>query len=943
MSVPINAIGIAIICVFATVVILLACLPLMTKSSAYTPPPKRTSWSPPYNPGQLPSVTPTSSKVCLPGTLGYNGLVTCTRQTDCNSCTDKDVSLECVTINNTNNQILDPNTKELNPPVQIDLYNKGNGVCSGRGTQKSCDDSEAPLNCTDYWCDCGSGYKNANNDPTNCDVQVLSVSKPGSYCLPSYVNACNPYTSNTILSNTGKGSEWLCECKYPNLFVQNNEGSDCTVPIACGSLEPQTLNSKIAKVVSYQSTDPSCSALPGKTSVPGWQLCNSYPNQLVSSDGTQTVPCNAPTASYSFPIPGTNLSYDKYVLSPLADPKCNVSQFSNVCTVQIAYKDNLPFVTQVVRGSGNPNDLSESRVWPPYPSVLPFGLQRCPDNWKGDGTPGNPCIDGNGFSFSYLDESGQWNGKYLSLQDLRNVGYGGPDAVPCDTNDVCPKNYVCTPAGAPSTGNPTGICAPVCSVDIPCPSGFNCLNGVCNKILDVSCPKAVGIPNTLGGVNWSTVNTACVVTPICLESGLSLQDIPRSLKTPDNIFPVSVNNSVCSTVKAPVCNCTLNSENITCSNTTPCATGTCVPTPVSPKVVCTKDSQCDVNNNQFCSEKGVCSTGYCRCDVTGAGYTCVDPDSTNVCSSAVGTQPRLYDGSLDGPPVDDNGQPLGATCSCNGFTLDSKGDKVPLVPGVLLAANDDDAIWTCVPDPCYVAGSQSAYNQWTKQCACTADNSGGTYYSWNTRNGLPTCQRDPCNPDGVTSNLQVTCKDDSGCSEDAVTCFEKQCYIISTQKCSANNGIKDCGSVMGNGGPDSVQCLEVTKDNFFCAVKDPTRSTCDRDSDCALGICNSQTKLCTGGCLCSSGTASFFTDANPLHSACTNPCAFNPCGANGTCHTEGNKAVCTCNPGYAGDNCEYRSGCKGTSDRCNSDSECCSNSCSIWFFDGIVHRCDWQL
>jgi hypothetical protein len=897
----------------------------------------------------------------LPGTLGYKGLVTCTRQTDCNSCKEQNQNvqqLECVTVNNVHNQILDPNTKTLNPPAPIHLFRPANGVCSGRGSLKTCDDPNAPDNCnTDVgWCDCGSSYASANNDPSNCDVQVLQVTQPGSYCLPSYVNACNPATSDTVLSNSGSGSQWVCECKYPDLFVQNNEGSDCTVPIACGSLEPQVQGNTTVKVLSYNSNDPSCTQV--TTNQSPWKLCNSYPNTMVSSNILQNVPCSVPT--YNVPVKLDDIhSYEQYNVSPYADPKCQVYQYSNTCTVQWGYKGDgtVPFVNQVIRGSGNVNDPIQTRIWPPYPEPLPLGMQRCPDKWSGDGTPQNPCVPNpnpNSYKLVYLDQYGQWNGKYLSLQDLRNTGYTGPDATPCDAKTPCSSTSPCTPAG---------ICAPLCSE-----GSANCVNGVVNFVTDSSCVNGVGIPGTLGAIPWATVNSQCQLAPTCLEEQTTLQKVTRDLTAGSpNIFPLSSNStSSCSTkVTAPNCYCPLKGKNIKCTpDGNECAQssppGVCVTSPDTsagaPKT-CASPSDCD--SNQFCLHN-VCSVGYCTCGPDGSGLVCEDaPDGTS-CTAADGTMIRPYNGQLDGPPVDDNREPSGAACNCSGFVLDGKGNKVPLIPGNWLNNNirffgvnspvDDTLDWACVPDPCYIPGSQSAYNPLTNQCNCTSDNTGATYYPWISQTGVPTCQRDPCNPGGTTSNVQVTCAQDSDCSESAVTCTDQQCYILTDQTCDMNGGPEACQSIVGAGGINTVKCIQVSADTAMCAVKDPSRSSCNQSSDCALGICNSTSKLCTGGCLCNNGLDQFYTDNNPLHAACANPCTFNPCGPNGVCSTtstqknDPGKVTCTCNPGYTGESCEYRSGCLGPNAHCKHDAQCCSESCSFQWFPGgdfyIGYACD---
>ena len=949
MSSKVNPIAIAVFCVLGAVIITLALLPVMAKVSAYTPPPRRGSWAPPFDPGNLPSVKPSNPQVCLPGTLGYNGLVTCTRQTDCKSCTD-DSTLECVTINNTNSQLVEPDTKQLNPPVPVHLYKKANGTCSGRGVQKSCDDPNAPDNCQDYWCDCGSQYTHANNDPTNCDVQVLNVTQPGSYCLPSYVNACNPYTSNTMLSNIGTGPQWVCECKYnnPQIFQQNAEGNDCSVPIVCGSLEPQYVGSQVARVLMYNNTDgQNCIAVPGSNNT-NWQLCDSYPNQLVSSNPMGTMPCNLPTQQTTVQI-DKNYAYQQYDVSPLADPRCKAQTFTNTCTVQTAFdKDGNVVATQVIRGTNTLNDPKLSRLWPPYPEVLPVAMQACPDNWTGSGTDADPCDDTKGFTFAYLDQYGQWNGKYLSLQDLRNVGYKGDSATVCSGDTDCKSPQICVPG--------VGVCATPCPAG--CPEGTGCVNGVCSAINDASCnvsltAAAVGLPGTLGAEAWQTVNTGCSPAPQCLETAITMQQITRGTDS-NNLFSLASSDnfsqSTCtSNVTAPTaCYCPIAAQKVSCQQDSTCGAGNvCGFSPVFSKpcssptdcggkpcnsgkcsTTCQGNNDCDQSQGEFCKE-GVCTVGFCNCDVTGSTYSCKDQSiSSNPCQAATGYMARPYNGALDGPVVDDNGLALGGACSCTGFSMDGNGQKVPLVSGALL---DPSLAWTCVPDPCFVPGTKynNYYDPLQKQCVCGADSAGGTYYSWNTNNGVPTCQRDPCNPNGTTSPIQVTCSDDSQCSTSAVACSNKKCYIWTGKPCTENGGSKQCAE--GLFGGQSVECLQAADSNFYCAVEDTTRSGCNQASDCSLGICNKKTKLCTGGCVCSGGTDPYFTDANPLHSACSNPCVFNPCGSNGVCQSNDDGTYkCNCLPGFTGDNCEIRT-CLPSNALCTGDTDCCSGDCSPKF------------
>jgi hypothetical protein len=318
-----------------------------------------------------------------------------------------------------------------------------------------------------------------------------------------------------------------------------------------------------------------------------------------------------------------------------------------------------------------------------------------------------------------------------------------------------------------------------------------------------------------------------------------------------------------------------------------------------------------------------------------------------LCTALNGEQRRLYNGALDGAVVNDVNLPQGGSCACNGFQLDDRGNKVPLVAaGSMVAAIDSSNIWQCIPDPCFVEGTNSYYNVETQQCVCGTNSLGNTFYSWNTNNGLPTCQRDPCNPGGVTSPLQVKCGTDDDCSgNSAVVCnsADKACYIFTNKSCDPTVPTS-CGSVIGSGGPQDTKCIQQTSTDFYCAVKDRTRTfDCRDSSECALGMCDNTSKLCTGGCICKSPLEPFETDANPLRSACSNPCVFNPCGVNGTCTAtgtgDGPKAyTCACQQNFYGDSCELQI-CKAPDVACVHDMECCNQNCTFKFWP-MQYTCD---
>lgn len=148
-----------------------------------------------------------------------------------------------------NNEIIAPNKKNYPPytpsppnnflPVikekSCDPSSQTNGTCN---SLVSCDidmdcDSCKPSQGENYHC----VLVNDQNYKLKINNSMCIVPK-GKYCLPDYINKCNPNTSKTELISDGVRSYWSCKCKYDpnlNLFVSPDLGGSCDTQIACGN------------------------------------------------------------------------------------------------------------------------------------------------------------------------------------------------------------------------------------------------------------------------------------------------------------------------------------------------------------------------------------------------------------------------------------------------------------------------------------------------------------------------------------------------------------------------------------------------------------------------------------------------------------------------------------------------------------------------------------
>ena len=633
----------------------------VSSGQAFSPPSKRTGWSPSSSIPGSSRISPTEETACLPGSLGYSGLVNCTQQSDCDKCIEKPQGepMECVTVTG-GNQMLQPESLNssskdatLFEPVTVDLYRPASGTCSGRGAADSKGD-----------CTCESGYTHAKQDKTNCDVQQLIVSKPGSVCLPGYANKCDSYTSKTVLSNEGNGDgpQWSCECKYPGsgIFAQNVEGGTCDVVLACGNNVPQM------------------NAPPGSAAVPmqfltydstevdennRWKLREVFPNRLTSWDQTNVENCQVALQSSTVSVNDNrgkeDFTYTVYDRHDLADPTCKLSVLqSNKCTAMVMRGESASAgdgteVAYVVRGSGRAGDPEKTRAWPPFPPLVQLGLQRCPDNWTGSGTTSDPCTSPTKqFKVSFFDDNGDWNGKYTSLRDMRNVGYSAenessppPDAKNCKSDNDCSKPSVCH----------KNVCVSPC-VNGSCESGDQCTNGLCYT---PTC-EGVGLKKTLGSIPWNTVNKDCSGVPQCGENP-DVSFYLNSLNYDKNSvtgYPlqtefggsIDCTSNMGTKADVPTCECTncrdcepcccdqMSSTDPTCLSCdvdTPCA----VPgTMCNNGICCVPDKNADkssicqsCSSTEDCKVQGTyCINGVC---CTGASPTCKTCTSASDCQS----------------------------------------------------------------------------------------------------------------------------------------------------------------------------------------------------------------------------------------------------------------------------------------------------------------------
>lgn len=97
----------------------------------------------------------------------------------------------------------------------------------------SCDicNNQPSYKCVEVTAD--NPYK-INQGGQTIEIKHSNVNK--GWCLPPIEenNKCNPFTSDTVLTETSEGNyKWSCNCKYPNLVQQSSIGENCNNVVAC--------------------------------------------------------------------------------------------------------------------------------------------------------------------------------------------------------------------------------------------------------------------------------------------------------------------------------------------------------------------------------------------------------------------------------------------------------------------------------------------------------------------------------------------------------------------------------------------------------------------------------------------------------------------------------------------------------------------------------------
>ena len=428
---------IVLVCVIVIVGVSMAAT-VVSRSAAvprYTPDPDATTAHaiiprPPVPPHDSRRTTPKAP--CLPSSSNFTALSSCTRQSDCDQCseTDTQTPMACVHVSGAVDANHDNDAPRLVKPLNVDVRGlspaDGGGAapppCSGHG---QLDDATGECVCTNREFlndkgECTAPDIDGNSTTTGgvcfsgdqCEVTTFSVRTPGSFCLPAHTNQCDMFTSTTVLAPGGGGvgdntSRWACECKpsMQGLFRQEVEGGDCSTPLVCGPAIPPAPNSTLASHVFVNT---------GTVDTPTFQrvevadVAGLVPpmNRVTShfdgdgngGDGrdqrTNGAPCAYKTSGWR---DGGEEEEKGEEVQPyngedgIADPTCKPRLFSNKCTLIDIDKQFQISSARVVRGSGAPGDPLLTRVAPPYPRPVPPLLQRCPDGWWGDNTRANPC------------------------------------------------------------------------------------------------------------------------------------------------------------------------------------------------------------------------------------------------------------------------------------------------------------------------------------------------------------------------------------------------------------------------------------------------------------------------------------------------------------------------------------------------------------------------
>lgn len=284
----------------------------------------------------------------------------CNKQSDCSTCTEPNMA--CV--------LAEPGSK-------ASVNNPSLKSCSGHGTL------DASTNTCVCDCEGDTCFSGAN-----CETMEVRTQTAERVCVPDNMLRCDPYTSLTVLTPYG----WRCECREDmlGLFVQDVEGGNCNVPVACG-------DGAVSALVNVGTLD-----------APVFAQQTVQPNHITSATSPY-VACVYPTVQ-----DGTT----DVQPHPDKDPRCHPILHSNRCDVHAG-----GYNTTVVRGSGLPDDPERRRVWPPFGPPVPPNLG-CPASYTGKGTQSNPCVhaDTQDTLVLYSDNLREWvHPQYNSVNALRQV------------------------------------------------------------------------------------------------------------------------------------------------------------------------------------------------------------------------------------------------------------------------------------------------------------------------------------------------------------------------------------------------------------------------------------------------------------------------------------------------------------------------------------------
>jgi len=372
---------------------------------------------------------------CLPTSQQFNELRTCTKQSDCAACSETPTS--CIVVGDQAG-VNEQGTLTHPVTVNIAVAESTEAACSGHGKRDSFTNTCV---CDGTWDERGHCAPNTVcYTGSNCEVATFSIDTAGQYCLPSYLNHCDPYTSDTVLTNnSGNNTEWSCACKpsMAGLFVQKVEGGNCNVQIACGA--PLGVEASVNV---------------GTLTDPVFETRVVYPNRLTSylDETSAQEPCVYKTSG--------NENGVVHGPAPDADPTCRPRVYTNKCTINTGGGN-----TQVIRGSNMPGDPLLTRVSPPFYAPVPPGLNTCPDGWSGRGTLSNPCTDPNDATQTYAfftEDGNNWLGPDItSVNELRTwwVTQGPGDVwTTLDNGDVVCLENIGSTAYATSTSPNSVFC-----------------------------------------------------------------------------------------------------------------------------------------------------------------------------------------------------------------------------------------------------------------------------------------------------------------------------------------------------------------------------------------------------------------------------------------------------------------------------------------------------